>query len=116
MDNKKIKRVEYIRRGGVLKPHKKVVFEKLESDCYRVSAYSWIDTEKVWYPKSTSCFYDGEKLNDVGQICLTHNDIDRFFELMVKYSGFKYMEQDEVNISTEDELNRLKELEQLMLK
>lgn len=46
MGNLRVKRVSYIRRNGVLIPHKKTIFEKLEDDCYRVIEYNWIKDKK----------------------------------------------------------------------
>lgn len=109
MGNLRVKRVSYIRRNGELLPHKKTIFEKLEDDCYRVIEYNWIKDKKGWFIASSSGYYDGETLHETGHVYLANKDLDRLFELMVKYSGYEYMKDDEVNTSADEELAKIKQ-------
>jgi hypothetical protein len=106
----KVKQINYIRRNGKVLPHEKIVLEKLEEDCYRRFLYRWDSISSEWYISKTSSLYDGENLNEIGALCITRNNIERFFELLVKYSGFKYMEPDEANTDKVEELARVAEV------
>ena len=111
MGNLRVKRVSYIRRNGELIPRKKTIFEKLENDCYRVVEYDWIrdKNKNGWIVKGSSGYYDGETLHETGHVYLANKDLDRLFELMVKYSGYEYMKDDEVNTSADEELAKIKQ-------
>lgn len=106
----KVKQINYIRRNGKVLPHEKIILEKLEDDCYRRFLYRWDSISSEWYISKTSSLYDGENLNEIGALCITRNNIERFFELLVKYSGFKYMEPDEANTDKVEELARVAEV------
>lgn len=106
----KVKQINYIRRNGKALPHEKIILEKLEDDCYRRFLYRWDSTSSEWYISKTSSLYDGENLNEIGALCITRNNIERFFELLVKYSGFKYMEPEESNTDKTEELARVREV------
>ena len=106
----KVKQINYIRRNGKVLPHEKIALEKLEEDCYRRFLYRWDSISSEWYISKTSSLYDGENLNEIGALCITRNNIERFFELLVKYSGFKYMEPDEANTDKVEELARVAEV------
>ena len=90
-NNLKIERKSYTNRGGEIVPHEKIIYEKLEEDCYRELLYRWHSLDSKWYPSKITSFFDGEKTQDIGLVKLTKNNIDRYFELCVKYSGFKYV-------------------------
>ena len=111
MNNNKIKRVSYKKRDNKLIPNEKVIIEKLDEDCYRTIKYSWSTTESKWKIAYSYGYFDGEKLNECGLVTITHNNIDRLFELLVKKNCFMYMKPDEANTDTTDEFNRIKELE-----
>lgn len=106
----KVKQINYIRRNGKVLPHEKIILEKLEDDCYRRFLYRWDSTSSEWHISKISSLYDGENLNEIGALCITRNNIERFFELLVKYSGFKYMEPDEANTDKVEELARVAEV------
>ena len=106
----KVKQIKYIRRNGKVLPHEKVILEKLEDDCYRKFFYRWDSTSSEWYISKTTSLYDGENLNEIGALFITQNNIERFFELLVKYNGFKYMEPEEANTDKTEELARVKEV------
>ena len=106
----RVKQIKYIRRNDKVLPHEKVILEKLEDDCYRKFLYRWSSISSEWYLSWASSLYDGEKLNEIGALCITQNKIERFFELLVKYSGFKYMEPDEANTDKTEELARVEEV------
>lgn len=110
MANLKIKRVNYARHNGNLYPRSKTIFEKLEDDCYRIVEYAWSKADKAWFLMGSSGYYDGEKLHETGHILITRTDIDRMLEMMVKYGGYEYMKDGEVNTSTDEDLARIKEL------
>lgn len=112
-ENKKslrVKRVDYTRKNNVVIPHEKVILEKLEDDCYRKLVYRWNLYASEWYIGRASSFYDGEKLNEIGQLCITSNNIERFFDLLVKYNEFKYMKPEEINNDNTEDLARAKEI------
>lgn len=106
----KVKQINYTRRSNKVLPHEKVILEKLEDDCYRRIIYRWDSVESKWYVIKSYSLFDGENLSEIGAVCITQNNIERFFELLVKYNGFKYMKPDETNTDSSEELERLKEI------
>lgn len=105
-NNLRIKKVFFKNNKGVVKPYRKVVLEKIEEDAYLVKDYRWSGIEKAWYPSHTSAFFNGEELIETGVVRTRANkDIDRYFELCVKYEEFMYMEQNENNKDTGYELD-----------
>lgn len=110
MSTLRVKQVNYIRQDDKVRPHEKVILEKLEDDCYRKIVYRWDSMLSVWYVSRTSSLYDGERLNEIGALCITRNNIERFFQLLVKYNEFKYMKPDETNTDTTEELERVREV------
>lgn len=112
--NKKIKRVSYIRRNNIIIPREKIILEKLEDDCYRRTIYRWDAVSSEWLITSNSGFFDGETLHEVGSIFITKSNIDRIFEVLVKYNGYEYMRPDEVNIATKDDIEKMNKINNSM--
>lgn len=90
--NLKIEKTFFRKRHGEVKPHRKVILEKVEEDAYLVKEYSWSNTESTWYPMFGTAYFNGEETVETGKVRFRKDkDIDRYFELCVKYEHFKYI-------------------------
>lgn len=90
--NLKIEKTFFRKRHGEVKPHRKVILEKVEEDAYLVKEYSWSNTESTWYPMFGTAYFNGEETVETGRVRIRKDkDIDRYFELCVKYEHFKYI-------------------------
>lgn len=50
----------------------------------------------------------------MGSIFITKSNIDRIFEVLVKYNGYEYMRPDEVNIATKDDIEKMNKINNSM--
>lgn len=105
-NNLRIKKLFFKNNKGSVTPYKKVILEKVEEDAYLVKEYRWSNSEKAWYAITGVAFFNGEETIETGKIVTrTHKDVDRYFELCIKYEKFMYMECDENNKDTVYEMN-----------
>lgn len=114
---KRIKRVTFRRSGGnIVVPYNKIILEKVEKDAYLVRQYSWLRNTNEWIPCRGTCYFDGKELVEIGKLVTkTNMDVDRYFQLLVEYEKFTYMQESEEDKSTSCELEYLKDLSKLSM-
>lgn len=111
----KIKKVTYVKvqfsNKSKILPKRKAVLEKVEDDCYIGKEYAWSREEKAWMPLVGCAFFDGKELHDTGLVRMrTNKDVDRYFELLVKYEGFSLMDDSEESSDPTAEIEYIREL------
>lgn len=112
MANRKIQRTSFVRgEDGVVVPRHRIVFEKLEDDCFRRVVVYWSKDDREWRPSiSEAAYFDGKEVNIVGNLMMPHIGVDKYFEYCCKYSGFTEMNPEEDILDTTDVFARLEKI------
>lgn len=92
-NNLKIEKTFFRIKRGEVKPYKKLILEKVEEDAYLSKGYAWSNVENNWYPMFGTAYFNGEETIETGRVIFRKDkDVDRYFELCVKYEDFKYVD------------------------
>lgn len=105
----RVKRVDYVKRDGVIRRSAKTIIELVEPDACVIYGYKWSSTYNRWEPVNSTAYFDGSERREVGCLRMKEN-AERYLDLLTKYSGFEYMESDEDNKDTDKEDKYLKEI------
>lgn len=111
----KIEKVTYKKVGtqykSIVIPKSKVVLEKIDDDYYIYREYRWDRAEKAWMPLASCAFFDGKQVHDTGTVRTRVNkDVDKYFELLVKYEKFRWMGESKDYTDAKPELEYITEL------
>lgn len=105
----RVKRVDYVKRDGVIRRSAKTIIELVEPDACVIYRYEWSSTYNRWEPVNSTAYFDGSERREVGCLRMKEN-AERYLDLLTKYSGFEFMESDEDNKDTDKEDKYLKEI------
>lgn len=105
----RVKRVDYVKRDGVICRSAKTIIELVEPDACVIYGYKWSSTYSRWEPVKSTAYFDGSERREVGCLRMKEN-AERYLDLLTKYSGFEFMESDEDNKDTDKEDKYLKEI------
>ena len=99
-----IKRTSFIKKSVTdVRPYKKYVLEKLADDAYRSYVFKWNGKSSSWDAVAGYGYFDGMEMH-FGNVVSSTVNVDRKFEMLVKYDGFDFVKDEENPNDTEADI------------
>lgn len=98
MANLKIERINYKKDvKHVNDVDTKITLEKINEHYYLTKGYKRNMLSDAWTPYASTSYFDGIETVDTGKVMRVSGSVDEYFELLVKYEKYMYVNDEETS-------------------